>query len=129
MICRLPLMAIIFYFVLGLWALGTDASAHGIGRDVRDHHKWLNMAVNCETKANWALGITHENRWRYNGHHDGGLQFSEATWTDGVRNRPKWKRTYKYAYQAPAHIQMRVANIIKRRYGLRNQWSCWRYFK
>lgn len=123
---RKPLL-ISLLCMLSAFLSPSQALGHGLGRDVPDHHKWINMAVNCETRGipeRWTLGPGHP---RWNGH-DGGVQFRPSTWTAIVKDRPrlrKWKR----AYQAPVWAQLAAANLLKRKYGLRSQWSCWRYWR
>lgn len=104
-----------------------EAHAHGLAGRVADHHKWINMAVRCETKGipdRWTLGPGHP---RWNGH-DGGVQFKPSTWWSTVRNRPRL-RQWKRAHLAPVWAQLAAANILKRKSGLKSQWSCWRYFR
>jgi hypothetical protein len=109
--------ALFIFFLMG-WLVGT-AQGHGIGKNVPNHHRWIQMAEKCETK-----GIT--DRWRFDGHHDGALQFDPGTWTTTVRGYPKLQH-YRYAFNAPPWAQMAAANILKRQRGLQ-PWTCgWAY--
>lgn len=112
------------------------ARAHGIGGNVTDHHRWVNMAEQCETRGipdRWTLDASHP---RFNGHF-GGLQFNPGTWTSTVTGRINGIRVYRrypmlaryrYASDAPPWAQMAAGNILKARYGL-GQWSCGAYWR
>lgn len=48
--------------------------------------------------------------WRYNvGTYDGGLNFHPSTWTSATKLYGNGSRKYRYAWQAPAMVQVNVA--------------------
>lgn len=61
--------------------------------------------------------------WDYNGLHDGGLQFVPSTWNAAKRLREVrgFAGRYGYAYQAPAWVQIRVADNWLRH----TSWAQW----
>lgn len=117
---------VLFALVLVLLGGPEPAGAHGVGGSVPNHHKWVNMAVACETKGivgRWSLGPSHP---RWNGH-DGALQFAPSTWTATVANYPKL-RIHKRAYLAPPWKQIAAAELLRKKAGM-GQWSCHNYWR
>ena len=101
------------------------SQAHGLGGNVPNHHRWINMAEQCETHGiadRWTLGAKHP---RFNGHY-GALQFNPGTWTSTVTGYPMLSR-YRTADKAPPWAQMAAGELLRRKHGM-GQWSCSRYW-
>jgi hypothetical protein len=81
--------------------------------------RWKRVAQ-CESNRQWHINSTY----------DGGLQFSPATWRYALRlyryTRPG--PVWRYAYQAPARIQIRAAEALRKREGLHHWPHCQRYW-
>jgi hypothetical protein len=106
-----------------VWATGRaidhEAAAHGVS-------VWIRMA-DCET-GDGDGRYPYRAVWSYNGRSgfDGGLQFSPSTWNDAKRLREVrgFARGYGYAYQAPASVQIRVADNWRRHTSWRQWPAC-----
>lgn len=83
---------------------------------------WRQIA-DCETGGDSTPGrAPYHARWRYDGRSgfDGGLQFLPSTWT-AARKPVSAAQSYRYAWQAPAWVQVAVARSWLRR----TSWRQW----
>ena len=82
---------------------------------------WIRMA-DCES-GDGDGQAPYTASWAHNGYFDGGLQFLPSTWNTAKRLREvRWfAARYGYAYQAPAWVQIRVADNWRRH----TSWAQW----
>lgn len=82
---------------------------------------WIRMA-DCESGDGDGLP-PYRASWAFNGLHDGGLQFVPSTWRAAKRLSEvrSFAYRYAYAYQAPAWVQIAVADNWRRH----TSWAQW----
>lgn len=68
---------------------------------------WLALA-DCESGDGDGRPPYRPN-WRVDGYFDGGLQFLPSTWAAATRLYRNGSRRYRFAYEAPPIVQVRVA--------------------
>lgn len=107
-------------------SLDTSAVAPGLNpasRPTSTTHVsvWIRMA-DCESGDGDGLP-PYRATWTFNGLHDGGLQFVPDTWRRAKRLSEVrgFAYRYAYAYQAPAWVQIAVADNWRRH----TSWAQW----
>ena len=107
---------------------GVAVFAWMLGRAVDVEHArahtvsvWIRMA-DCES-GDGDGRYPYRARWNYRGVHHGGLQFLPSTWRAAVRLSEVrgFAYRYRYAYLAPAWVQIRVADNWRRH----TSWAQW----